>query len=216
MDRVVLFALVAATATAFMVAQQKTSRRVHYALKPLPMVLLIAGLFLCGEARDGATRSLTALGLVASLAGDMFLIDSERGFLAGLAAFLVAHLLYIAAFACGATAESVRAAAPLAAIYLVAGAALCVRLFPRLGKLRLPVAAYAVAIVGMCAAAWARGLAEATRLAPVGATLFFLSDGILAVDKFDTPFRAAKPLLFALYIAGQAFITAAAWASPGS
>lgn len=206
-----LFIAVAVTSLMFIVAQQAASRRWMYATKPLPMLLLLAGLFACGSPRDGMTRALVAAGLVASLAGDLFLVDAVRGFLAGLASFLVAHLLYVAAFVRGAPLAP---AAPYAAGYLVLGVALCAWLWPRLGKLRAPVAVYALALVSMCTAACARGIADRSLLAPIGATLFLLSDGILAVDRFRAPFRAAKPLLFALYVAGQALITASAWGGP--
>ncbi len=211
MTPAVLFIAVAAMSVAFIVVQQAMPRRWGYATKPLPILLLLAGLFACGTPRDGTMRALVAAGLAASLAGDLFLVDADRGFLAGLASFLVAHLLYVAAFLGG---VPLAPAAPYAAGYLALGVALCAWLWPRLGKLRVPVAVYALALVAMCTAACARGIADRTLLAPMGATLFLLSDGILAIDRFRVPFRAAKPLLFALYIAGQALITASAWSGP--
>ncbi len=208
MGPVVLFALVAASSLAFVVVQQAAARRWGYVAKPVPMLLLIAGLFACGEPRDGTIRALVAAGLVASVAGDIFLVDEEGGFLPGLASFFGAHLLYVAAFLKGAEIAS---AAPYAAAYLSVGAVLSVLLWPKLGKLRVPVLAYALVLSAMCAAAWARGRADGSLLAPIGATLFYLSDGVLAVNRFRWPFRAAKPLLFALYIAGQSLIVASVW-----
>jgi len=204
----VLFTLVAASSLAFVVVQRAVSRGWGYASKPIPMLLLILGLFACGEPREGTIRALIAAGLVASLAGDVFLVDEERCFLPGLASFLVAHLFYIASFLRG---TELAAAAPYAAAYLLVGAVLCGLVWPRLGKLRVPVLAYALVLSAMCTAAWARGRADGSVLAPIGATLFYLSDGVLAVNRFRWPFRAAKPLLFALYIAGQSLITASVW-----
>lgn len=204
----VLFALVAASSLVFVAVQQRARRAWGYAAKPVPMLLLVAGLFLCGEPRDGTLRALIAAGLVASLAGDVFLVDEERCFLPGLASFLVAHVLYIVGLARGA---AVGPALPYAAAYLLVGVALCAVLWPKLGTLRVPVLVYAVALCAMCAAGWARGLADGSLLAPIGASLFYLSDGILAANRFRWPFRAAKPLLFALYIAGQSLITASTW-----
>jgi uncharacterized membrane protein YhhN len=207
-----LLALLTAAATlAFVQVQRSSARRpALYAVKPLPILLLAGGLFLCGEPRDAAARAWTAAGLAASLAGDLCLI-AEKGFLPGLASFLLAHVLYVVAFAAGAPAAHWGEAAPIAAVYLLAGVVLCAVLFPRLGRLRLPVAVYAFTLCAMCTAAWARGLAADSLAAPAGATLFLLSDAILAVDRFHTPFRAAKPLLFVLYIAGQALIAGSAW-----
>lgn len=203
----VFYSLVAAAALAYVLAEARGARTLRYLTKPLPVLLLLAALFVLGEPRDATYRSLLAAGLVASLAGDVFLMLPGDRFLPGLGSFLVAHLLYVAAFFHGLPA----AAPPWAAAYLVAAAAVYLYLRPALGKLQVPVALYVLAICAMCTGAAARGRADAAWAAPVGATLFFLSDGVLAVDRFRRPFAAAKPLLFSLYVAGQAAITASAW-----
>lgn len=204
----VLFALVAAGSAVFIVVQQLARRAWWYPTKSLPMLLLIAGLFACGDPRDGVERALVAAGLIASLAGDLFLVEEERRLLPGLASFLLAHVLYVAAF--GREAD-LGPALPYAIAYLAVSAALCTTLWARLGRLRGPVLVYALVLCAMCAAAWAQGLSDGSPLAPLGATLFYLSDVILAVNRFRRPFPAAKPLLFALYTAGQAFIVASTW-----
>ncbi|MBI5369068.1 MAG: lysoplasmalogenase [Planctomycetes bacterium] len=205
---------VAAAAIAYVVAEARGARRGMYATKPLPVCLLLFALFSLGSARDETRRALLAAGLLFSLAGDVFLMLPADRFLAGLASFLVAHLCYVAAFFSGAPAASVTASLPYAAGYLAFAAGVLALLWPGLGTLKLPVAAYVAAICAMCTGAVARGHADHSLLAPIGATLFLLSDGVLAVNRFRFPFAAARPLLFFLYVAGQCFITASAY-DPG-
>ena len=73
------------------------SRWQLYLFKPLTMVILIASL-LPSAGLFAAWQWLIVLGLVFSLAGDVFLMLPSDKFIAGLASFLVAHLCYIGAF----------------------------------------------------------------------------------------------------------------------
>jgi uncharacterized membrane protein YhhN len=128
------------------------------------------------------------IGLVLGAAGDVALLGkSSRAFLVGLGAFLLGHIAYIVAFgqlAAPATWIDVPAIAPI----IVGGTALYL-LWPRLGRMRVPVIAYVVAIITMmmAAIAAARGAAlpEVNRtLLVTGAALFFVSDLAVARDKF--------------------------------
>lgn len=73
--------------------------RLHYVLKPLT-TLLIAGIAFAIPAPISDTyRWLVILGILLSLAGDVFLmLPDDRYFIFGLASFLVAHLFYIGAY----------------------------------------------------------------------------------------------------------------------
>src|SRR5438093_2324464 len=120
--------------------------------KAMPIVLL-AGLVATEPAPVGqAYRWLVFAGLLCSLGGDVWLLF-PRGFVAGLASFLLAHLLYIAAFAPGAPWNA--AAWALLAPFAVASLAMLGYLWPHLGRDRAPVAVYVsvIAIMGWRAAA---------------------------------------------------------------
>jgi uncharacterized membrane protein YhhN len=138
------------------------------------------------------------IGLVLAFVGDACLLSTRQGpFLAGLAAFLLAHVAYAAAFA--------RASAPVAwtGVALVVAAALVLRwLWPHLGPMRPAVAVYCVAISAML---WlALGLpAGGVRL---GAFLFYLSDLAVARDRFVAAERRNLLLGHPLYFAGQYLI----------
>jgi uncharacterized membrane protein YhhN len=117
------------------------------------------------------------VGLAFGVVGDIALL-SERGFLLGLGAFLLGHTAYIVAIATRlppAQWLTWEALVPVA----VASVAL-VMLWPKLGKLRIPVIAYVIAIVAMVAGALALRQEQLT----AGACLFFASDLSVARDKF--------------------------------
>jgi uncharacterized membrane protein YhhN len=116
------------------------------------------------------------LGLALSFLGDAFLIgDSRQAFLAGLAAFLLAHIAYVAAFVINGI--NLRwmsiAAIPVIAIAL----AVSVWLAPHTpAELTLPVKLYIAVISGMVIAAVGTRGDGGSLLILVGAVLFFLSD----------------------------------------
>ncbi len=142
--------------------------------------LLASTGFLATALSVGATRTsfgrLLLAGLVASFAGDAFLIGSDRtAFLLGLGSFLVAHLLYIAAFANRGLELRwlVMASVPFLAIAIAVSAWLAPHVPPELG---IPVKAYTVVITVMVIAAFGARGRGAPRLVVIGALLFFVSD----------------------------------------
>jgi uncharacterized membrane protein YhhN len=157
---------------------------------------------------------LLAAALFLSALGDLLLAeDGDRAFLAGLGAFLVAHLVYVVLFALAGGGPSilwgdpVRLAAGIAMVLL--SLATVARLMPALPPgLSAPVAAYGIAILAM-------GLTALTLPAPavlVGAILFMASDALLAAGRFllavDSPRQAlVRPAVWSLYYLGQAAIT---------
>ena len=117
-----------------------------YVTKPLATLITIAIAVRATNPVSPRYRTLVTAGLVASLAGDVFLMLPGDRFIAGLASFLVAHLLYIAAFAgAGGGLRSPASALPVGVFAL----AMLATLWPELGALRLPVAAYVMVIAAM-------------------------------------------------------------------
>ena len=169
--------------------------------KPLVLVLLVA-VAITLEPRDPAVRAWFVVGLVCSLAGDVALL-SERGFAAGLAAFLLAHLAYAIGFVVGGV-DALPLAAGLAAM-LVFDAVLARRILPPLrtsgrGSLVRPVVAYMAAITSMVTLA----AGSAVPLAIVGAGFFAASDAILADGRFVRRRRHGDLAVMVLYHLGQA------------
>lgn len=151
--------------------------------------------------------------LIASSVGDLFLAGKpERWLLPGMAAFFLAHVLYVALFwqlgEGGGWSWPVKAAQAV----LVVGGVFYIRwLAPWTGpKMRVPVILYGAVILMMGAAAMA--LPEAYRLVTVGALMFIASDSILAHQLFCRPAdappnRPASYAVWFLYFFGQAAIT---------
>jgi uncharacterized membrane protein YhhN len=203
--------LVAALGVAHIAARQGGWTRLAGVLKPLPIVLLVAAV-LQAEVGHPAYRRLVAAALVASMAGDVLLLWRSR-FVAGLLCFLVAHLLYIAAFAPDARLE---AGAWLALAPFLGFAALVLRaLWPHLGRHRGPVLLYVAVIgaMGWLAALRAFGAGAVTAggvLALLGAAAFMASDTILAFDRFAHPFRGAQAAVMGTYYLAQTLLALSA------
>jgi uncharacterized membrane protein YhhN len=195
-----LLAAAAVAALAYLAGWPSLPRPWLAVLKPVPVLCLAAW---CGTGRGGTPARLISAGLVVSAAGDVLLVY-PRLFLAGIAAFLVAHLCYTAAFL-----ARTRRWRPLWALpFLAWGAGVYSFLFPVLGALVLPVGVYVLAICVMmwraaaCLGASGRPRKEAWALA--GAVLFGLSDTILALNRFYQPWPDAPYVIMTLYWAGQA------------
>lgn len=164
----------------------------------------VGALALLALIEGGPVLLVAALGL--SAAGDLALAQEQadrRLFLAGLGAFLLAHLAYAALFLSAPGGEG--AWRPALIVVMALGiAGMLWRLWPRVpGRLRLPVLAYGIAILAMAAAA----AFTQPRAVVAGAVLFILSDMLLAWDRFGEarPWRA--PAVWITYVLAQAAIT---------
>ncbi|MFN8542867.1 MAG: lysoplasmalogenase family protein [Candidatus Binatia bacterium] len=170
-------------------------RRVEYVAKPATLAALIAYAALAPD-----TPRLLLVALAASLAGDVFLMLPFDAFAAGLGAFLVAHLAYIATFDAAWTTRAVWFGALVAC---TAPANLRVlRAIPP-GALRPAATAYTLVLLLMTASAIASG----PRIAAVGALLFLLSDTLLAWDRFVRPWSWAHAAVLVTYHLGQLGLT---------
>lgn len=142
-----------ASAVACLVAESLGARGVVYVTKPLATLAIVAMAARAADPVSPRYRALVVAGLGWSLLGDVLLMLPQDLFVAGLAAFLIAHLCYITAFSgAGGGARAWGAFAGVA----VVGACILALLWPRLGMLRLPVAAYVSVISTMAWQALAR------------------------------------------------------------
>jgi len=156
-------------------------------------------------AGDGSIGGWIVAGLALCAVGDLLLLGSGRSFDLGLLSFLLGHCAYIGAFA---TALPPSAWWRPAVVPLVLAAAGALRwLWPHLGRRRLPVVAYIVAISVMVWGAVAvvrAGAFPAT--AAAGAFLFYLSDLAVARHRFVKPEFLNRGIGLPLYFAGQVLI----------
>lgn len=197
----ILTLLVILSASVHIWAEYRGPRRNVYIFKPLTMVFiwLIA---ILGQSDLPLYKYMIIAGLVFSTAGDVFLMLPSNRFVAGLIAFLVAHLFHIVAFM-----SEIRVLTWWPLIPLVTyGIVIYVILAPSLGKLRLPVFIYVVVILIMAWLAWERWSQTSQSwalLASIGAFLFIISDTILAINRFQGAFKPAQALNLTTYFAAQ-------------
>ncbi len=193
-----LLAAAAATAVADWVAVARGSKRAEYVCKPGTLVLLVAAAVALTP-HDDAQRAWFVAALALSLLGDVFLMLPRDAFVPGLASFLLAHLAYVVGLRLeGFSTEQ-----------LVVGVAVALVVTATTGreilrhadaKLRGPVVAYMVAIGAMVATA----LGTADVVAIAAAALFYVSDGLLAWDRFVQPFPTARLAVITTYHVAQA------------
>lgn len=177
-----------------------------YIVKPLVLVAMIALAARAPRPISTRYRLLVVVGLAWSLAGDILLMLPQDLFVAGLAAFLVAHCCYITAFA--RTGGGLRD--PLVALGIAAYAgAMLAFLWPSLGDLRVPVIAY-VAVISTMAwqaiARWRHLRAPHAARAAVGAAVFLVSDTALAIERFRGEFPGSFVTVIGTYWVAQYLI----------
>ena len=159
---------------------------------------------------------LLIAGIVASAFGDCFLaFDKKWTVPAGIGAFLLAQLCYLALFVTYAHADD-----PLTPRYLAMGAiaatvlVFLLWLWPKLGQLAFGVVPYSLAIGAMAIASFMLPWANAPVMA--GAISFVVSDGVISAELFklapDAPARRiTAPVVWWTYVAAQLLITLGFW-----
>lgn len=194
-------------------AEYRGPRWQVHLFKPLTTTLLLLLAIAAPGTQGPRYQVAIALGLACSLIGDVLLMLPRDRFVAGLASFLLAHLAYIVAFTAGVPLLS----APVLLLPFLAAAAVLLRLlWPGLGTMRIPVLLYTIAILLMVWRAWARTQAipsSSATLAAAGATLFMISDAVLALNRFSRPFRLAQAAIMTTYVVAQTLIALSAGAA---
>ena len=169
-------------------AELSGSRATVYIFKPFAISAVIAMVLFSASRPTSKYRLLIITGLLWSAAGDVLLMLPGNLFAPGLGCFLVAHLCYISAFATHGSGRKAGIAA-LILFALIAGVMLSL-IWPGLGALRIPVLLYIGVIATMAWQAWGRWLrlrSSGALRAAIGALLFLVSDGTLALNRFGTP-----------------------------
>ena len=172
-----------------------------YLFKPLTMVLIIF-IPLLGEGGSPLLKALLVGGLCFSLLGDIFLMLPGDRFLAGLAAFFIAHLFYCAVFWIDQGTLIWWTGLPVAGLAGVAGW----YLKDGFGEMKIPAYAYLGVICIMVWLAFSRWMGDGrleSLLAFSGAVLFMISDLILAINRFKVELKSARALDLLTYYCGQ-------------
>lgn len=174
--------------------------------KPLAMLTLM---FIGWSAvdLDNSTKAWLVRALGLSWVGDVLLLYPGM-FVAGLLAFLAAHVCYIVML----SKDSPWLHSRRALAWSMSAAVLVFVVLDQNGlptELRWPVAAYVLVIATMAAQAWGRAKHlghSASRLVAWGSLWFMVSDSLLALDKFVSPLPEAGLWVLATYYLAQGFI----------
>ncbi len=166
-------------------------------LKVAPILLLLS---LAVTGLRGRTRVLMSLALLFSGCGDALL--ARNLFAPGLGSFLVAQLCYVGHFL-EQRQYDVRARSRVLLVFVVCGL-VCSLILPNTGEMLVPVTLYMVALAMMGVTAALYG--AASHLIFYGALSFILSDSMIAIDRFNTPFEGAQYLIMVTYYAAQLMI----------
>jgi uncharacterized membrane protein YhhN len=198
-------------------------RWLEFVAKPAVMVCLFLWLY----ATAGLQGALLwfGIGILFSLAGDIALLFIDRTFMLGLVAFLLAHIAYLIGFNSPRPEDPGIWAFAMAILLGLSAARLLRRLIAGVRmtneRLGIPVIIYSTVITLMLLSAlltlsnpnWASTPAV---LVSLGAFLFYLSDIVLAWNKFIAPIRNGRMLNIGLYHLGQIAIVVGVGAQFGS
>lgn len=201
----------------------KDWRWLEFVAKPAVMVCLFLWLYTTAGLQ-GALLWF-GLGILFSLAGDVALLFIDRFFMPGLVAFLLAQVAYLVGFntpfprELGVLALAIAIVLGLSAVRLLRRLVAGVRMTN--ARMVTPVILYSTVITLMLLSAlltlfrpdWASTPAY---LVSLGAFLFYLSDIVLAWNKFVSPIRNGRMLNIGLYHLGQIAIVAGAAMQFGS
>ena len=179
---------------------------IRFITKPLLIILLFTW-FMASSAKFLPLRYFIAAALFFSWLGDVFLLMEAKSswwFMAGLASFLVAHIIYILFFLQLRKRQSPKKTWNIFVITLVAAyaASLFIFLAPHIGNLKLPVGLYAITISTMLVTAvhaFNKYSPHTTGWCIAGAALFVISDSLLSVNKFYHSFTAAGICIMLTY-----------------
>jgi len=199
------------------VAVARGWKKVEYLAKPLTLVALFLVFALVGRF-SSLPLIFFGAGILLSLAGDILLMISfnrfsDNWFLIGLVAFLLAHVSYIVGFNLPLPNVSPVWSVGMALVLAVSAGRLMKRIVTglrakSLDRLAGPVLLYGTVITVMLLSAlltfirveWST---TASLLVVVGAFLFYLSDIILAWNKFVTPIKNGRVANMITYHIGQ-------------
>lgn len=181
-------------------------------LKPLLMPILM-GFYLLSKKPSTTFDYKILFALLFSTIGDILLMPVVDYFLGGLMGFLIAHIFYISAF----LSEK---KTPLKSIdnwkkaILVIGIityfSLLLLLYPKLDSLVLQIAiiVYASILLSLLIISIIRAPKnpKSSDLIVIGAFLFLLSDGMIALNKFVFPIPAEALFIMGTYTLAQALL----------
>lgn len=192
----------------YAIARKKQTWR--YGFKPGTMVWVI---LLATTGPETSIYSwLIVAGLVCSLAGDIFLVLPSNRFIQGLTSFFMAHLFYIGAFLMVVTEWSPSSMIMFGLLLAVIAGLFAYKILPQAktqggGTLQVAVFSYILVIALMV---WLACMTYNLWII-TGALLFFISDAILAWDRFVHKLSWGNMAVMITYFSAQYLIALSIW-----
>lgn len=183
-------------------------------VKPLLIPCLLWWVWQTQLAKGSAAGKALQVALVFSWLGDILLQFQKAipwGFMAGLVAFLLAHVSYITTFRIFQKNGKGKWYWLAGILYVYAGWMISL-LWNGAAALRIPITFYGIILATMGFMAFqgsVQMLRENRLLLRIGALLFILSDSLLALDKFWHPLPNAGFWIMLSYIGAQLFLVRA-------
>ena len=202
-------ATVAVSATFAIVAIRRDDRQGVYLFKPLTTFIILIGAALLIRPAPPLYRALIVVGLGCSLGGDILLMLPAEPMTAGVMAFLLAQLSYVAAFSL-ANPVTVAQLVWLLPFAVFCGAVLWDRR-GALGNMKIPLVVYGLVLATMAWRAAMRGQSaviprQTFQFGVAGACLFIVADALLVLRRFGRRFPAAQSLELGTYWLAQFLI----------
>jgi uncharacterized membrane protein YhhN len=207
-----IIALLTILVTLLIRAEFAGNRKQVYIFKPLStiLVIIVAALSIFVPEKYNVNYTLAImLGLLFSFGGDIALMfKSKRAFMIGLILFLIAHVVYSIVFTV--CSGFVKGDLISAVVLILLAIIIYFYLYPGLEKMKIPVLIYVVVISFMVNRAISTFSGKffnysQVLLISIGAGLFYISDLILAINKFRKPFKYHR-ISLAFYYSGQLLI----------
>jgi len=192
------------SAVAAILSDYRGQKFLSYFFRPFTILLIIGLLF---EARPASFyRNAILIGLIFSLLGEVMMMLKKKKFLAGLLFFLGTQIAFALAFYSKLSPGFL--VWPVIPLILISAIVLFL-IWPELGKLRLPVLFYFVAILTVVR--FAIELPHQITgyrpwLAASGAVLFLISDALMAINRFHRAFSSAQIFILSTYYLSQLLI----------
>jgi len=181
----------------------KKQKFIHYAFKPLTMILIISLAWERMTAFPSVYSYLILSGLCLSFLGDILvMLPSAKFIKPGLLAFLAGYILYILAISRGIRVVSFL---PLLLIFAL-GSVVYLYLYGKLDKMRFPVLVYVLVVAILVWLGINRYLSLADQkslFVMVGGILLLFSESTWAVNKFRRQFWLAEIFILGTYFPAQ-------------
>lgn len=195
------------------IAVAKSIKKMEYIFKPAVMLVLFV--YLCLTVRFANQIVWFIFGICFSLLGDIFLMLPRKQFMTGLVFFLLAHICYIGGFISFNPQFNLASVLILLAILFTSTRIYRLvtnrKVYFAKRRLKIPIILYTIAISAMLFSACLSLTGNSWYFLPafmvsLGAFLFYISDSIIAINRYVPGIHSGRMFSMMTYHLGQTLI----------